>query len=160
MAGFPSPHEPFVNPQGVITRTWYRVLDGLKQVSGSLSQPIVVKPNSFFVSGTLDSGSTLEPNTIPDNTILGNSSGGNEAASAQTVGPSLVLNDGTINIAEQAPSTILGNAGNADAVPGQIAIGSGLSLQPGSPPVLNVIPDAATGTDLAGAQTLSWWRGG
>ena len=84
MAGkIPSPHEPFVNAQGVITRTWYRVLNSFGQNSGVLSEPIVVKSNSFFQSGGLNSGSTLEPATIPSGTLLGNSSGSLSDATPQ-----------------------------------------------------------------------------
>lgn len=155
----PSPQEPFTNPQtGVMTRTWYRVINALGKNSGQLAQPITVKPNSFFVSGDLNSGGTLEPNTIPPGTLLGNSSDLAADASPLTLDPSLSINNGSLAVAPIAAMSILGNAQSAPAIPTGLAIGSGLSLVPGSPPILSVVPEGSAGTDLAGAQTLSWWR--
>jgi hypothetical protein len=155
----PSIHEPFVTEKGIITRTWYRVLNGLTGVSGSLAEPVVVPPNSFFVSGTIDSGSTLTPATIESGTVLGNSSGALEQAEPQTVGPGLQLNSGVLALASQAADTLLGNPGSVAAVPQAIGIGAGLTLVfTGLEWVLNVVPESGTGTDLSGAQTLSWWR--
>ena len=155
----PSPQEPFVNPQtGAMTRTWYRVINALSKNAGKLAAPITVKPNSFFVSGDLNSGGTLEPNTIPPGTLLGNSSDLLAAASPLELDPSLSLNNGSLAVAPILPMSILGNAANDVATPGAIVVGSGLTLVPGSPPVLNATTNSSAGSSLAGAQTLSWWR--
>src|SRR5579859_601672 len=162
----PSPHEPFINPEGNrITRTWYRVLQALTKNSGQLAQPIVVKSNSFFVSGDINSGGTLEPATIPSGTLLGNSSGADAAASDQFVDPSLSFNNGTLSVAQQAADTLLGNPTGSTAVPQAIQIGAGLLLTPGSPATLSTQSSgggggSGGGPDLTAAQLLSWWRGG
>jgi len=154
----PSPHEPFINPDGnKITRTWYRVLQALTKNSGQLSQPITVKSNSFFVSGGLNSGGTLEPVTIPSGELLGNSSGSAAAASPQSVDPSLSLSGGVLALAKLAAGAILGNAGTVAQIPSELRIGAGLTIVPGSPPSLEVSSGGPTDT-TALAQTLSWWR--
>lgn len=154
----PSPHEPFTNPQGVMTRTWYRVIAALTKNSGQLAEPILIKPNSFFVSGPLNSGGTLEPNAIASGSLLGNSSGVNAAATPQTIDSSLSLNDGRLAIAPLPAMTLLGNANGVAAIPSDIVIGSGLTVVPTTPPQLVVTP-VAGGNDLTAAQVLSWWRG-
>ena len=158
----PSPREPFTDRQGFITHTWYRLISSLTGNSGQLAQPIVVKPNSFFVSGPLDSGSTLEPNAIPSGTLLGNSSGEQADATPQETDTSLSLEGGVLGIAPIPAMSLLGNAGSVVAKPGEIMIGANLTILPTTPPTL-----AATGggsgppgsTDLTAAQVLSWWRG-
>lgn len=154
----PSFHEPFINPEGnKITRTWYRVLASLTKQSGQLAQPIKVGTNSFFASGDLNSGGTLEAMTIPPGTLLGNSSANEEAAGTVSIDSSLSL-EGSLGIAKLAGSSLLGNAGSVAAQPGEIAIGVGLELLNTTPPQLAVKGADPSTTNLAGAQTLSWWR--
>lgn len=158
--GIPAYSEQISNPQGAMSRTWYRFFGSLGKVSGQLAAPIVVPESSFFEGGTLDSGSTLVPNTIPAGTVLGNSSNANAVAGPLPIDASLSLNGGKLAIAVQTADTILGNPGPGAAIPEEIFIGTGLTLQMvGVSWVLNVIPDGPAGTDLAGAQILSWWRG-
>jgi len=154
----PSINESFINPDGnKITRTWYRVLQALTKNSGQLSQPITVKSNSFFVSGDINSGGTLEPVTIPSGELLGNSSGTAAAASPQTVDPSLSLSGGVLALAKLPGGAVLGNAGNVAAIPSELLIGAGLTIVAGSPPILEVSSGGPSNT-TALAQTLSWWR--
>lgn len=154
----PSFHEPFINPEGnKITRTWYRLLGSLTKQSGMLAQPIRVLTNGFFVSGDLNSGSTLEPVTIPPSTLLGNGTTIAAAAGSVPIDSSLSL-DGTLGVAKLAALSLLGNAGTVAAQPGQIAIGAGLELLDTTPPQLVVTGSDPSTTNLAGAQTLSWWR--
>ena len=155
----PTGHEPFVDTTtGKMTRTWNRIVIALMKGAGTLSTSIVVKPNSFFQSGDLNSGSTLEPASIPTGSLLGNSSGSLTDASPQAVGPSLLLNNGTLEVAPLEASSLLGNPTGSEAIPSAILIGNGLRVQgTNSSPVLNVVA-GEDGTDLAAAQTLSWWR--
>ena len=153
----PSPHEPFTNKEGVMTRTWYRVIAALTKNSGALAQPILVKPNSFFLSGDLNSGGTLEPATIPTGSLLGNSSGSAADATPQGIDTSLSLNGGKLGLARLAPISLLGNAGATEAIPSGLSIGPGFTIVGGN--TLAVQAATPGGLDLAGAQTLSWWRG-
>ena len=160
--GVPTYKEPITDPKGVTSRTWYRYLIGLGKLSGKLAQSIVVMPNSFFVSGTLNSGDSLEPNAIPGGTLLGNSSGSLAEATPQEIDTSLSLEGGLLGIAPIAAMSLFGNAGSVVAKPSEIVIGANLTILPTTPPTL-----AASGggsgppgtSDLTSAQVLSWWRG-
>lgn len=171
----PSPHEPFITleqpaagagnsavPQGRITRTWWRVLNGLNSLSGKLAAPIVVPKNSVFNEGTLNSGGTLTPTGIASGTLLGNSSGIDEAASSQSVDSTLRLEGGELGIATIGAVSLLGNAGSVAAQPSGIGIGAGLTVTATNPPTLAVVGGGGSGppgtTDLTAAQLLSWWR--
>lgn len=160
----PSPHEKFTDPTtGGVTRTWWRVLNSLGKLAGTLASPITVPANSVFKSGTINSGSTLEAETIASGTLLGNSSGTDEAASPQNVDGTLELEGGALGLAQQAPLTLLGNVGGVAAQPGPVAIGSGFTISPTDPPTLSVGSGGGGGppgaVDLTAAQLMSWWRG-
>lgn len=157
----PSPHEPFTNKDGVMTRTWYRVIAALTKNSGSLAQPILIPPNSFFVSGSIDSGGTLEPNTIASGSLLGNSSGSPAAASPQSVDSSLSLSGGILGLAKLAAFSLLGNPASVAATPSGLTIGAGLAVIHTVPPQLVATGGSSPGNpDLTAAQVLSWWRSG
>lgn len=137
------------------------MLNALSKLSGKLANPIVVPANSVFQSGSINSGDTLTPATMANGTLLGNSSGSDAAATPQTVDGTLSLDGDALGLAKQAPGTLLGNTGSVAAQPGAIGIGTGLTVTPGTPPVLSVVPGGGSTTpDLTGAQVLSWWRSG
>lgn len=155
----PSPQDPLIGPDGkTMTRTWYRVIAALTGNIGKLATSIIIPPNSFFTSGSLNSGGTLEPQTIPTDTVLGNSAGVDAAAAPQAVDASLSLNGGKLSLAEAPAQTLLGNAGTVATVPEAISIGQGLSLSPTVPPTLSAVPPSLDAS-FAFAQTISWWRG-
>jgi len=161
---FPSFAEKLTHPQnGGVTRTWYRVLDAIQKLSGQLATPITIPANSFFQSGSLNSGGTLVPATVASGTLLGNSSGTEEAASPQTVDSTLDLSGGELGVAPQAAMTLLGNVGSVVAKPGPISIGQGLTVDASTtPPTLSAGSGGGAPpgvTDLTAAQLLSWWRG-
>ena len=157
----PAQNEKFVDPtSGLVTRTWYRVLSSLGKVSGQMASPITVAANSFFKPGPLNSGATLEPQEIASGTLLGNSSGTDSAATPQGLDPSLELTGGLLSVTKIPAGTLFGNGGTVSAAPGEVAIGQGLSLVPGTPPTLEAAGASTPGTTNALAQTLSWWRGG
>ena len=156
---FPSFAEKLTDPKtGAITRTWYRALVAAQKLSGQLATSITIPANSFFQSGSLNSGGTLAPATLASGTLLGNSSGTEEAASPQAVDSTLDLSGGELGVAPQPALTLLGNVGSVVAKPGPIAIGAGFTVAATDPPTLSVGGGGAGGADLTAAQLLSWWR--
>jgi hypothetical protein len=132
----PQPREPILDGRGGLSRTWYRFLNTLGAASGMLAAPITVPNNSIFISGTLNSGSSLEVAPFPPGTLLGNENDVAAPPGTIVVTGGLMLSTDGLTLAELPVNSLLGNASQTKAaVPGAIKLGSGLSF---SGNVLNV----------------------
>lgn len=166
-----TPREPFGDAEKgrdgkatgkvIVTRSWWRFLDNLTNLSGKLADPVTVAPNSIITPGTINSGSTLTIQDLPAGTILGNSTGAADQPAPQTVGPSLTFQNGVLDAGTLPPGTLAGNPTTADAP------ATAIQIDPNSLTLINGVlaataggggaPDIDIGLPLV--QTVAYWAG-
>ena len=125
-----SPREPFVDQKGLITRSWWRKLNELFQQTGTTANPLVVQESVIQTGGVFSDGGTIVTPNIPAETLLGNPANESTQPTTIAIDPSLSFNGDTLGVTPIAPGTLFGNPGSVVASAVQVAVGTGLTLDP------------------------------
>jgi hypothetical protein len=130
--GMLSPREPLTDDKGNVTRTWWRFFNTKITQIGTTATDLVVQPSVLLTGATVSSGGTIAAADLPGGTLIGNPLDIAGQPQAVPLDPSLDFAGTALGLASAPPNSLMGNAGTVAAIPGDINIGSGLTLDPAS----------------------------
>lgn len=141
-----TPREQLVDPNGKITRAWWRALNLLFKNSGTLAAPLTIDGNAILNAATISSGGTISSPELPAHSLIGNPTAAPAQPAIVTIGASLATNDGTIDVQPLPARTLSGNPGDAPAAPSAVLVGANLYISGGA---LNAVAGSSDDSTLA-----------